>query len=105
MFGNSFIVGMILKFVAQKGLDFIKDFSADKKDEVEAWVKDLVKPDALDNVVWGAVEKVWDTLLAAASVLAGRLIEGVNQDKALAEAVASVKPAYMAALEGEKVEA
>ena len=98
MFGNSFIVGMVLKFLAEKGVAYLEDLSKAHKAEAEAWIKELVKPDSLDEPVWKAVETVWDVILAAAKVLAGRLVSGVNKDQALAQAVAEVKPHFVRAL-------
>lgn len=99
MFGNSFILGMVLKFLAEKGVAYLEDLSQQHKAEAEAWIKELVKPDVLDEPIWKAVETVWDVVLAAAKVLAGRVASGVNQDHALAAAVAEVKPHYLKALE------
>jgi len=100
MFGKSFIVSLVLKFIAGKGMDWLKDLSKDHKAEAKAYVEGLIPGTKFDALVWGIVEKVWDSILMAAEQLVKSLIEGeslvgeekeFHKEKALAEAVMSVK--------------
>lgn len=92
MFGSSFVISYILKFLAGKGLEYIQAFSEAHKAEVEAYVKAHV-PSVLADAAWKVVELVWDELLVAAKMLADQLIGGVSHDVAVAHAVSSMAPA------------
>lgn len=91
MFGKSFILSMVLKYVAGKGLEWLEELSAEKKVEVEKYIKDLVSPDWLDQPVWSLVNSAWDALLVVAKSLAQQLVDGADADKALASSVASLQ--------------
>lgn len=107
MFGSSFLISWILKFISGKGLEWLKNLSNDHKAEAKSYIFSLIPGDAFDELVWNVIEKVWDSILVAAEQLINSLIEGqslsgeakaMHEEKALAQAVLMVQPAAKSAM-------
>lgn len=99
MFGQSFILSMALKFLAEKGIAFIEEQGAHLKPQAEAWVKSVVYPDALDPIIWGAINSIWELVMGAAKVIASEVVAGKDISSAIAAALGSLKPHMLAAVE------
>lgn len=92
MFGSSYMISLILKFIVEKGIDYLNAFSEAHKAEVEAYVKGHV-PAVLAGPAWAVVSALWEEILVAAKLYADMLLAGNSQASSLSAAMAHVAPA------------
>ena len=88
---SAFLLGM-LEFILAKGLEYIENYTEEKKAEVEAFVKDLIPGEDFDVLGWSAVQMLMPTVFEVAKELVDKIdgVEGPARLAMLMQGVAKI---------------
>ena len=72
MFGQSFLISLVVRYLLQMGLPFLENFTAEKKALVKDWVYKQIPGSWADPVAWGIIESLWDVIISVAKLELGK---------------------------------
>jgi hypothetical protein len=83
LFGKSFLISILFRYVLPKGVEWLEDFTEEKKEEIRVFVRETVPGELYDERAVRLVEMAMDAVIGMAKVILWK-----NADKSLDSQVA-----------------